>query len=134
VRSKDRFGDNGLISVVMARETAGRLEIEDWVMSCRVFNRGIEDLVFNEIVSEARRRGLACVTGIYRQTPKNDLVRRLYERLGFECQGDSTAEMTYWSLLLTPDVATRPHQIRQSCVATSKSLPSMEHNHESRAA
>ena len=45
----DRFGDNGLISVVLARRDGDALNIDTWLMSCRVLKRGVENLVLNEL-------------------------------------------------------------------------------------
>src|SRR5262249_15732291 len=53
----DRFGDNGLISVVLARREDDALRIDTWVMSCRVLKRGVEDLLLNQLVGIARERG-----------------------------------------------------------------------------
>jgi FkbH-like protein len=79
----DRFGDNGLISVLLAREEAGALIVDTWVMSCRVLMRGVEDLALNLLLDAARDRGLQTVRGQYLPTPKNGLVREHYRSLGF---------------------------------------------------
>src|SRR5262249_34476262 len=47
VSLKDRFGDNGLISVVLAQAKQGVLEIDTWLMSCRVLKRGVEAFLLN---------------------------------------------------------------------------------------
>ena len=84
-RLSDRFGDNGLVSVVVtiARSQAV-LEIDLWVMSCRVLARSMEEFIFNHILEIARRRGCSEIVGRYIATEKNGLVAGLYARLGFE--------------------------------------------------
>ncbi|MCM1537164.1 MAG: HAD-IIIC family phosphatase [bacterium] len=81
---KDRFGDHGLISVVVLKKQPERaLFIEEWFMSCRVLKRGMEEFIADTIVKKAREFGFARVIGEYLPTPKNQMVERLYERLGF---------------------------------------------------
>jgi FkbH-like protein len=81
-RLKDRFGDSGLISVVIARMVGTALEIDTWVMSCRVLGRGMEEYIFQTIIGTAEAKGCDTVRGIYRETKKNQLVKTLYSRLG----------------------------------------------------
>jgi FkbH-like protein len=87
VRLRDRFGDHGLISVVFGHIDRSELVLDVWLMSCRVLGRGVEDLLFNAVVSRARERGLREVVGLYRPTARNGLVRDHYRRLGFSSDG-----------------------------------------------
>ena len=68
-------------------------------MSCRVLNRRLEEQVRNLIVEAARRDGVQQLVGTYRPTPKNELVREHYARLGFTRTADS-AEAVSWTLEL----------------------------------
>lgn len=83
VRLSDRFGDYGLISAAIARRRGAALDLDTWLMSCRVFGRGVEDLVFNLLLAEARERGAEAILADYAPTPKNDPVRDLLPGLGF---------------------------------------------------
>src|SRR5205085_10539940 len=59
-RLADRFGDNGLVSAMVLRadrDDPSTLEIDTWVMSCRVFGRQLEDEVMNIAVETCRERG-----------------------------------------------------------------------------
>ncbi|HSK18470.1 MAG TPA: HAD-IIIC family phosphatase [Longimicrobiales bacterium] len=105
VRLADRFGDNGLISVFAARRTGVDLWIDLWLMSCRVFNRGVEYLLMNHVVERARERGIQRLHGIYIPTAKNGIVRDLYPSLGFQPCG-STDGGDHW---LLETEAYRPH-------------------------
>ena len=87
VHLADRFGDNGLISVLAARAPDDELWIDLWLMSCRVLNRGVEHALCNYVVERAIERGCRRVRGIYRPTPRNQMVRGLYEALGFTPAG-----------------------------------------------
>ena len=83
VRLKDRFGDHGLISIVIGRKNGPALHIDTWIMSCRVLKRQVEEEVLNELARLAKERGCARLEGLYLPTPKNDMVRDFYSRMGF---------------------------------------------------
>lgn len=83
VRLVDRFGDNGLISVVAARGDGPDLWIDLWLMSCRVLQRGVERLLFNHVVEQAKRSGYRTLHGIHVPTARNGMVREHYASLGF---------------------------------------------------
>ena len=85
LRLTDRFGDHGLVSVMLATpgDEIDALEIDTWLMSCRVISRTVEQGFFNALVDEARARGVRRLTGTYAPTAKNGLVKDLYDRLGF---------------------------------------------------
>lgn len=81
---KDKFGDNGLISVVILDKCAeSTLFVSEWLMSCRVLKRGMEEFIINTIVETARKNGYKTVIGEYIKTAKNAMVADIYERLGF---------------------------------------------------
>lgn len=85
LRLSDRFGDHGLISVVICRAVDDSvLEIDTWLMSCRVLNRQVEEVVFNEIVELGRTIGARKIKGFYKPTKKNSMVKDLYTMLGFD--------------------------------------------------
>ncbi len=111
-RLVDRFGDNGLVSVVVMRqipENRDCLEIDTWVMSCRVFGRQLELEVMNIAVEFARARGACLLRGDYIPTEKNGVVRDLYGTLGFSRRADLCGEQanTCW-LLRLGDYVPRP--------------------------
>ncbi len=81
---KDKFGDNGLIAVVILQEKdADTLFIDTWFMSCRVLKRGMENFTLNTIVAWAKEHGYHRIVGEYLPTPKNGMVKEHYPRLGF---------------------------------------------------
>ncbi len=81
---EDKFGDNGLICVViLEKKDKETLFIDTWFMSCRVLKRGMENFTLNVIVDFARQHGYKHMIGEYLPTRKNKLVERHYESLGF---------------------------------------------------
>lgn len=81
---KDKFGDHGLISVVILDKQAdSSLFVSEWLMSCRVLKRGMEEFIVNKILHTAAEHGVRKVIGEYIPTPKNAMVKDLYEKLGF---------------------------------------------------
>jgi FkbH-like protein len=97
----DRFGDNGLISVAMARAETDALRIDTWLMSCRVLKRGVERQMLNHLAEQARQRGLRRLEGEYIPSAKNSMVARHYEVLGFQPNGNSAEGATLWELDLS---------------------------------
>lgn len=89
---KDRFGDHGIIAVVCGEiRDADVLWITEWVMSCRVLGRGVEEFLRNCLVETAREMSCSTLLGEYLPTEKNAMVAGLYERLGFNRIGDNPA-------------------------------------------
>jgi FkbH-like protein len=84
LRLTDRFGDNGVIAIVIGRLQADRsLYIDTWLMSCRVLGRQVEPTTLNLIAGQAVRLGARRLVGEYIPTKKNEMVRDHYARLGF---------------------------------------------------
>lgn len=79
----DRFGENGIISVMVCNVFPEEIEIHIWVMSCRVFKRDMEFAMFDKLVDIAKKMNKKIIKGIFIPTKKNQLVSDLYETLGF---------------------------------------------------
>jgi FkbH-like protein len=97
----DRFGDNGLISVLLARgDGGGRLVVDTLLMSCRVLGRGVEQAILNTLVQHASRLGTTEIIGEYIPTAKNAMVSDLFPRLGFAPDAESATRggATRWKL------------------------------------
>lgn len=81
---EDKFGDNGLIAVViMKRKDVETLFVDTWFMSCRVLKRGMENFTLNTMVERAKAKGYKYIIGEYLPTPKNKMVEEHYPNLGF---------------------------------------------------
>jgi FkbH-like protein len=95
-RLNDKFGDNGIISVVaVVRDGEDDARIDLWLMSCRVLGRKVEETILADTVTRARALGARRLIGEYRATAKNALVRELYPRLGFTEIGRKGASVFY---------------------------------------
>ena len=81
---EDKFGDNGLICVIILKKVSGKvLFIDTWFMSCRVLKRGMEQFVLQTIVEKALENGFETIRGEYIETAKNEMVKDHYHKLGF---------------------------------------------------
>ncbi|HEY5301453.1 MAG TPA: HAD-IIIC family phosphatase, partial [Acetobacteraceae bacterium] len=83
LRLTDRFGDNGIIAIVIGRLRGHDVEIDTWLMSCRVLGRQVEPTTLNLIAEQARHLGARRLLGEYIPTKKNAMVKDHYARLGF---------------------------------------------------
>ncbi|OUR98838.1 hypothetical protein A9Q84_05340 [Halobacteriovorax marinus] len=92
-RLKDKFGDNGLVTVVSGVVRNQALVIDLWLMSCRVLKRDLELAMFDKLIEECNSRGIQKIVGEYIESKKNMMVSDFYERLGFSPHvTDSSAE------------------------------------------
>jgi len=115
VRLADRFGDNGMISAVIARPAAPSVwEIDTWLMSCRVLGRKVEQMVLRELALQARARGIRQLIGVYRPTDRNGMVKDHYARLGFRPAGEAADGSARWSLDTATDVEAVPMIVRRT--------------------
>jgi FkbH-like protein len=101
LRLVDKFGDNGMISVLIGRANGDSgVEIDTWLMSCRVLGRGVEQAALNLLAAEAARLGATRLIGEYRPTAKNGMVREHYAKLGFEALPPGGTGADRWALAL----------------------------------
>jgi len=94
----DKFADNGIVTVVAAKQEDKVLDINLWLMSCRVLKRGMEDLMMNALVEEAKSRGIETIVGHYYPTPKNAMVKDFYADYGFELVSEDLEGNRLWKL------------------------------------
>lgn len=87
---KDRYGDYGLVSVViLERKNDYEAFIDTWLMSCRVLKRSMEEFIVNRIVHTAVDYDIKIITAEYIATPKNRMVKNIYEKMGFSRIGEN---------------------------------------------
>lgn len=98
VRLVDRFGDNGMISVVIFDRADKVWHCDTWLMSCRVLGRRVEEAVLAHVAKAAKAAGATRLTGEYIPTPKNVLVEKHFEKLGFTQSGEREGGGTEWAL------------------------------------
>ena len=119
---RDRFGDHGLIGVLLARIDGDVLVIDTWLMSCRVLKRGVEHFLLNHLVALAEELGSRRLVGEYIPTAKNGLVRDHYAGLGFARAGGDDDGNTRWELAIDETWQPRPHFIQESPIDGSDPL------------
>lgn len=116
VRLRDCFGDNGMVSVVILKQTsASCVEIDTWLMSCRVLGRRLEEAVLRQLLSIARARGAKTLIGRYLPTDRNAIVRDHYAKLGFSLVETMPDGGSVWSLETSADPSSPPIAIGAEC-------------------
>jgi FkbH-like protein len=98
VRLADRFGDNGMISVIIFDMGAEEWTCDTWLMSCRVLGRRVEELVLGTVAEAAKKAGAKRLIGVYLPTKKNALVVEHFAKLGFTKTADLPDGETHWAL------------------------------------
>lgn len=93
----DRFGDNGVVSVVIGKKEGTVLHIDLWIMSCRVLKRDMEFAMLDTLVERCIEQGIDEIKGYYYPTAKNGMVKELYKTFGFELISNDDGN-TVWSL------------------------------------
>jgi FkbH-like protein len=107
VRLADRFGDNGVIAILIARASDTEAEITTWLMSCRVLGRHVEEACLNILAERCAALGVTTLLGTYSPTEKNGMVREMYSTLGFTLLEEQPGGRTRWQLELA-EFAPRP--------------------------
>ena len=95
---EDKFGDNGVVSVVAGERIGDELHMRLWLMSCRVLKRGMEDAMLDTLVSDAQQIGIKTIKGYYYPTAKNNMVRDFYQRMGFTLESADETGNTVWAM------------------------------------
>ena len=111
-RLTDKFGDNGLVSVIIGRQEGQCLHLDLWLMSCRVLRRDMEAAMFDALAKACRERGITEMCGYYFRTPKNDMVSSHYAGLGFQLVDSNGGTNSIWKLQLPPDYVPRNKHIQ----------------------
>lgn len=96
-RLTDRFGDNGLISVVIGEKREDEIHILLWLMSCRVLKRGMEHAMLDVLAEKASQEGCRKLIGYYCPTKKNKMVADMYREFGFSLR-EKNDEDTVWEM------------------------------------
>ncbi|TCL59327.1 HAD superfamily phosphatase (TIGR01681 family)/FkbH-like protein [Kineothrix alysoides] len=95
-RLEDKFGDNGIVSVVIGRKESRALHIELWIMSCRVLKRDMEYAMMDCLVQECKKEDLHTILGYYYPTAKNQMVKNFYDLQGFSKIEEDSEGNTTW--------------------------------------
>lgn len=109
----DKFGDNGVVSVVFGHkdaEDATLFHIDLWLMSCRVLKRDMEKAMLDSLVEHCQAAGIHCIRGYYYPTAKNGMVREFYGTQGFTKIEEDETGNTVWEFTI-PDKYEKMNQV-----------------------
>ncbi len=109
---KDKFGDNGVVSVIIAHQKGEKLDIDLWIMSCRVLKRDMEYAMMDALQKEAKKRGVKEIYGYYYPTLKNGMVRDFYGLQGFEKIEEDEHRNTVWKFIVTDNYENKNKYIK----------------------
>ncbi|MCI8416142.1 MAG: HAD-IIIC family phosphatase [Lachnospiraceae bacterium] len=96
----DKFGDNGVVSVIIGRREDHILHLDLWIMSCRVLKRKMEEAMLDALAERSRALGIRELRGYYYPTAKNSMVKDFYQNQGFTRISSDEVGNTLWSLSL----------------------------------
>jgi FkbH-like protein len=94
----DRFGDNGVVSVVIGHKVGDECRIDLWIMSCRVLKRDMEFAMMDTLAEKCREAGLQTIRGFYYPTAKNAMVKDFYALQGFTKVSEDEKGNSEWRL------------------------------------
>lgn len=109
-RLEDKFGDNGVVSIVIGRKEKDVLQIELWLMSCRVLKRDMEYAMMDTLVKQCRDCGIRQIYGYFYPTAKNAMVKDFYALQGFEKLEEDVDGNAKWSFRI-PEQYTLKNQV-----------------------
>jgi len=116
-RLADRFGDNGLVSVVIGRVSDKTVELDLWLMSCRVLKREMEFAMFDALVEQCQAQGIRRILGVYIPSKKNGMVAGHYEGLGFTRLDGTSGDRQVWQYDVPQTYSARTRYIRRATEA-----------------
>ena len=99
----DRFGDNGLVSVLIGHIIGNVCDMDLWIMSCRVLKRDLEYAMMDELVKKCKEKGINKIIGHYYPTAKNNMVRDFYALQGFTKILEDENGNTDWEFVINDD-------------------------------
>ncbi len=108
---EDKFGDNGVISVVIGHNIENVLHIDLWIMSCRVLKRDMEYAMMDTVAEACKKQGITEIRGYYYPTAKNSMVKEFYALQGFEKMKEDEQGNTEWRLSLADGYEVKNHVI-----------------------
>jgi len=99
----DKFGDNGVVSIIIGEIVDNVLNVDLWVMSCRVIKRDMELAMMDVLLNECIAKGIEVIVGHYYPTSKNNMVRELYSCLGFKKESEDETGSSMWIFSVDKD-------------------------------
>lgn len=97
---EDKFGDNGVVSVLIGTKKGTALHMDLWLMSCRVLKRDMEYAMMDTLVRKCKEQGIKTIIGYYYPTIKNEMVKDFYSKMGFRKIREDENHNTTWEFSL----------------------------------
>jgi FkbH-like protein len=107
VKIADRFGDNGIVGVVFLHRDGQQLDIDTFLLSCRVIGRTVETMMLSHVCELGIAAGCTKVTGWFLPTKKNEPAAQIYASNGFT-KTAQTPEGSLWELRLPDEAVQKP--------------------------
>ena len=108
----DKFGDNGVVSVVIGHKNGDRLDMDLWIMSCRVLKRDMEFAMMDELVNKAKSAGIKTIVGHFYPTAKNAMVKEFYALMGFTKTNEDSLGNTEWTFEVSDEYNNKNSHIK----------------------
>jgi len=105
--ASDRFGDYGVIGLIIYNTSARALQVETLVLSCRALGRGVEQRLAAHLADAARVSGLSQIEFEFVQTPKNAPIQQFLENAGARDDGSGRR------VVLVEDLTRKPGRRNQ---------------------
>lgn len=109
---EDKFGDNGVVSVVIGRLQNNVCHIELWLMSCRVLKRDMEFAMMDTLVYYLKQKNITEIRGYYYPTTKNGMVKNFYQLQGFSKISEDECGNTVWSYQIEDNYKNKNNTIK----------------------
>jgi len=113
---EDKFGDNGVVTVIIGKQEKAVCYLELWLMSCRVLKREMEYAMMDCLIEKCRDRGICQIIGKFYPTAKNGMVKEFYGEMGFEKVSEDENANTVWKLNITEQYRKKNTVIRVETV------------------
>jgi FkbH-like protein len=105
----DRFGDNGIVALIVGQITGDLCEVTLNLMSCRVLNRNLEFAMLDYFFKQCKAKGIVMVRASYIESGQNQIAENLYKNAGFS-EVEKVEKTTYWEL------ATNKYELKNKCI------------------
>jgi len=86
INYKDKFANEGITGLVILHHLENYIEIDTFLLSCRILKRGVEKAIFEKIDELYKDKD---IVGIYIPTDRNQQTKDLYSSYGFEKINDN---------------------------------------------
>jgi FkbH-like protein len=109
---EDKFGDNGVVSVVIGEIKGNELHMDLWLMSCRVLKRNMEFAMMDELVKHCIQKGISVIYGYYYPTAKNSMVKDFFGLQGFKKISENETGDSVWKFNVSQDYVKKNNIIK----------------------